>query len=67
MIGYGLTTFANLPYVFCLSDKGNEDVERFDVAFLGAGFDTVSSLFFVFREGERVEVKDLVKRGRHGG
>lgn len=52
--GYGLTTFANLPYVYCLSDKGNEDVEKFDVAFLGAGFDTVSSFpfttyeFFIF-------------------
>lgn len=43
MKGYGLTTYANLPYVFCLAEGVNEDVERFDVAFLGAGFDTVSS------------------------
>jgi agmatinase len=42
-MGYGLTTFANLPYVYCLSEKRNEDVEKFDVAFLGAGFDTVSA------------------------
>ena len=37
----GLTTFANLPYVHCLADAPNEDVEKFDVAFLGAPFDTV--------------------------
>lgn len=41
MQGYGLTTFANLPYVFCLGDVANREVEGFDVAFLGAGFDTV--------------------------
>ncbi|EOD48243.1 putative arginase family protein [Neofusicoccum parvum UCRNP2] len=35
----GLTTFANLPYVHCLAAEG-EEVERFDVAFLGAPFDT---------------------------
>lgn len=38
----GLTTFANLPYVHCLADVENEDVEKFDIAFLGAPFDTVS-------------------------
>lgn len=39
----GLTTFANLPYVHCLAaDEG--DVEKFDIAFLGAPFDTVSGL-----------------------
>lgn len=37
----GLTTFANLPYVHCLGDQ-NAGAERFDVAFLGAPFDTVS-------------------------
>jgi agmatinase len=47
-LGYGLTTFANLPYVYCLSEKGNEDVEKFDIAFLGAGFDTVCLLFTFF-------------------
>ena len=33
----GLTTFANLPWVHCLSD---EKVEPYDIAFLGAPFDT---------------------------
>jgi agmatinase len=37
----GLTTFANLPHVFCLADAENEAVEKFDIAFLGAPFDTV--------------------------
>ena len=37
----GLTTFANLPFVQCLADVPNEKVQRFDVAFLGAPFDTV--------------------------
>ncbi|KZF26444.1 arginase, variant [Xylona heveae TC161] len=34
----GLTTFANLPYVFCLSEEQN--IESYDIAFLGAPFDT---------------------------
>ncbi len=34
----GLTTFANLPWVHCLSP--NEQVEEYDIAFLGAPFDT---------------------------
>ena len=34
----GLTTWANLPYVRCLDDK--EDVEKYDIAILGAPFDT---------------------------
>lgn len=37
----GLTTYANLPYVHCLAPKG-EEVEKFDIAILGAPFDTVS-------------------------
>jgi len=36
----GLTTFANLPYVHCLSAE--EEIERYDIAFMGAPFDTVS-------------------------
>jgi len=44
----GLTTFANLPYVYCLADSNNEAVEKFDIAFLGAGFDTVSLRIFRF-------------------
>lgn len=37
----GLTTYANLPYVHCLAPEG-QDVEDFDIAILGAPFDTVS-------------------------
>jgi hypothetical protein len=37
----GLTTYANLPYVHCLAAEG-EEVEKFDIAILGAPFDTVS-------------------------
>lgn len=36
----GLSTFANLPYVHCLAGEG-EDVEPYDIAILGAPFDTV--------------------------
>lgn len=38
----GLTTFANLPYVHCLA-KDPAEVERFDIAILGAPFDTAVS------------------------
>lgn len=41
----GLSTFANLPYVHCLAKDGVE-VEGFDIAVLGAPFDTVSICFF---------------------
>lgn len=34
----GLQTFANLPWVHCLSHE--EHVEKYDIAFLGAPFDT---------------------------
>lgn len=37
----GLSTFANLPYVHCTSASKN--VESYDIAFLGAPFDTVRS------------------------
>ena len=37
----GLSTFAHLPYVHCLA-ADTEDVEKFDIAVLGAPFDTVS-------------------------
>lgn len=36
----GLSTYANLPYVHCLAGEG-EDVEPYDIAILGAPFDTV--------------------------
>lgn len=38
----GLTTFANLPYVHCLSAE-QEEIEAYDIAILGAPFDTVGS------------------------
>lgn len=37
----GLTTFANSRWVHCLADG---EVEKFDIAFLGAPFDTVRLL-----------------------
>ncbi|KAL5387159.1 hypothetical protein DPSP01_003770 [Paraphaeosphaeria sporulosa] len=35
----GLTTYANLPYVHCLAREGQQ-VDKFDIAILGAPFDT---------------------------
>jgi agmatinase len=35
----GLTTFANLPYINCVADKD----AKYDIAILGAPFDTVSN------------------------
>ena len=35
----GLTTFAHLPYVNCFLDE--VDISKYDIAFLGAPFDTV--------------------------
>lgn len=37
----GLSTYANLPYVHCLAPEDDE-IEAFDIAILGAPFDTVS-------------------------
>lgn len=39
----GLTTFANLPYISCFNDKS--ETEKYDIAVLGAPFDTVSTAF----------------------
>jgi agmatinase len=39
----GLTTYGHLPYVHCLAPEGHH-VEPFDVAILGAPFDTVRTL-----------------------
>jgi agmatinase len=38
----GLNTFANLPYVHCLANStlSAEDVEKYDIAIVGAPFDT---------------------------
>jgi agmatinase len=41
----GLNTYANLPYVHCLA-PADEEVERFDIAILGAPFDTVRPPYF---------------------
>lgn len=38
---YGLKTFANLPYVNCLA--GDAEADKYDIAILGAPFDTVST------------------------
>lgn len=37
----GLTTFSNLPWVHCLSDE--KDIEGYDIAFVGAPFDTATT------------------------
>ena len=39
----GHATYANLPYVHCLAPKG-EQIDSFDIAILGAPFDTVSNI-----------------------
>lgn len=39
---WGLSTYANLPYVHCLSAGNDVEVEEYDIAILGAPFDTVS-------------------------
>ena len=39
----GLTTYAHTPYVHCLG-KEDADVQKYDIAILGAPFDTVGSL-----------------------
>ncbi|KAM0722974.1 hypothetical protein Q7P37_001172 [Cladosporium fusiforme] len=38
----GLTTYANLPYVHCLANStlSGEEVEKYDIAVMGAPFDT---------------------------
>jgi hypothetical protein len=51
----GLMTYANLPYVHCLA-ADREEVERFDIAILGAPFDTVSCSFLW--QGGIATVKD---------
>jgi agmatinase len=47
----GVSTYANLPYVHCLGGK-DEDIEKYDIAILGAPFDTVSEhVSFLQRDG----------------
>lgn len=38
----GLATYARIPYVNCLSDDDGAEVGKYDIAILGAPFDTVS-------------------------
>lgn len=45
----GLTSFAHLPYVSCFDSKADEEVGRYDIAVLGAPFDTATS----YRPGAR--------------
>jgi agmatinase len=42
----GLTTYANIPYVNCFSDKASAEDQssKYDIAILGAPFDTVGYL-----------------------
>lgn len=40
---FGLGTYANLPYVNCLSSNEGDEA-RYDIAILGAPFDTVSRM-----------------------
>ena len=42
----GLTTFAHLPYVNCF--VATNDAQKYDIAFLGAPFDTVSTISKLF-------------------
>lgn len=50
----GLTTFAHLPYVNCFVDTEAEN-NTYDIAFLGAPFDTVSTHY---QDGYRAEYHD---------
>ncbi|KAK7962670.1 arginase family protein [Apiospora aurea] len=45
---HGLRTYANLPYVNCLSEAGAEKGQKYDIAILGAPFDTASPPGFCF-------------------
>lgn len=37
----GLTSFAHLPYSACFSPKADAEIESYDIAVIGAPFDTV--------------------------
>lgn len=45
----GLTSFGHLPYVPCFDSKADGDIARYDIAVLGAPFDTATS----YRPGAR--------------
>ena len=44
---HGLKTFANLPYLNCFSDEETTD-RKYDIAIMGAPFDTVSRLLWSY-------------------
>lgn len=45
----GLTSFAHLPFVPCFAAKEDADIESYDIAIVGAPFDTATS----YRPGAR--------------
>lgn len=45
----GLTSFGHLPYVPCFADKPDQEIDKYDIAVLGAPFDTATS----YRPGAR--------------
>ncbi|KAK8009002.1 proclavaminate amidinohydrolase [Apiospora marii] len=49
----GLRTYANLPYVNCLSDAEAEKDAKYDIAVLGAPFDTANGQTVTGRPGAR--------------
>jgi hypothetical protein len=59
----GLSTYANLPYVHCLAPT-EEGVEKFDIAILGAPFDTVCLSFFIVMTGKAVNSTKTVSLKR---
>lgn len=45
----GLTSFGHLPYVPCFATKTDQEIDKYDIAVLGAPFDTATS----YRPGAR--------------
>lgn len=45
----GLTSFGHLPYIPCFAAKTDEEIDKYDIAVLGAPFDTATS----YRPGAR--------------
>jgi agmatinase len=55
---HGLSTFANLPYVKCMSP--DEEVEKYDIAILGAPFDTVRFSLYILLWGSACVLCGLI-------
>ncbi|KAK7914319.1 proclavaminate amidinohydrolase [Apiospora marii] len=66
----GLRTYANLPYVNCLSDAEAEKGLKYDIAMLGAPFDTASPhricMKFLGKEREELTVFETARPSRGG-